>query len=281
LVNHDESSYRFMLKWLANMFQYPSSTSIFISLASKEGAGKSMFVDFIGSMVGKDKCSEITNMSDELFGTFNSQLRDVVLMNINEVERVDACKCFERLKSQITSPTIRIHGKGEKPYTVANLRKFISTNNNPHSITIKKGNRRYFATESSDELIGNIEYFKSFAELISQPDTQYSFWKYLMDYDTPKQLTSVDIPITKLMLESFELNADPIEDFALELECNVELFSEDIYTRYKQYMSAKGFEFSNNYKQFTMKFKRIIGNRIIREGQSSKNDENHKNKINI
>lgn len=268
LVGHEEASYVFMLKWLANLFQYPSSTSIFVNLASKEGAGKSLFVDMIGSMVGKDKSAEITNMSDELFGVFNSQLRDVVLMNINEVEKIDASKCFERLKSQITSPTIMVHGKGEKPYPIANLRKFISTNNNPHAITIKEGNRRYFATESSNELIGNTEYFKTFIEFINQADVQYSFWKFLMEYETPRQLTSRDIPITKLMLEAFKLNRDPVEDFAEELANDKKLFSDELYTHYKQFMGASGLEYSLNAKQFAMKIKRALDKRIVSEGRT-------------
>lgn len=268
LMNHHEPSYVFMLKWLANLFQYPSSTSIFVSLSSKEGAGKTSFIEMLDAMVGKDKTAEITDMSNQLFGTFNSQLRDVVLMNINEVERADSGKCYERLKSQITSSTIQVHGKGEKPYTISNLRKFISTNNNPHSIVLKKGNRRYFATESSDELIGDIEYFTEFREFVARADVRYSFWKFLMDYKTPKQLTSIDIPETDLMKEAYELNADVIDGFANELMNDVKLYADELYTSYKQYVQKNGFEYSMNEKQFAMKIKRSLGKRVSSEGRA-------------
>ena len=268
LVNHEKPAFDFMLKWLANMFQYPSSTSIFVSLSSKEGAGKSCFIEMIGAMVGADKSAEITDMSNQLFGAFNSELRDVVLMNINEVERADAAKCYEKLKTQITSPTIRVHGKGEKAYTVANLRKYINSNNNAHSIVIKDGNRRYFATESSNELIGNTEYFNVFYEFIHQADVQYSFWKYLMNYKTPRQLTGKDIPTTKLMTEAYKLNRDSVEDFADELENDTKLYSDDLYIQYKSFMKASGLEFALNAKQFAMKIKRALEKRIVREGQT-------------
>ena len=273
LVNHDQASYDFVLKWLANLFQYPSSTSIFLNFASKEGTGKSLFVEMLGRMVGGDKFAEITNLTDELFGSFNSQLRDVVLMNINEAERADASKCFEKLKTQITSPTIQVHGKGEKPYTIANLRKFISTNNNPHAIVLKSGNRRYFSTECSDELIGNTKYFTEFIEITRNPEVLYTFWKYLMNYETPKQLTGIDIPVTQLMLEAFKLNSDPIEDFVADLPSGVEIYADDNYNAYKQYMQKSGMEYALNSKQFAMKFKRAIATRLVKEGRKDVMDD--------
>jgi hypothetical protein len=270
MMNHDEPSYEFFLNWLSNLFQYPSSTSIFVSISSKEGSGKSALIDLITYMVGSDKSKEISDMSHELFGSFNAELRDVVLMNMNEVERHDAGKCYERLKTQITSPKVRIHPKGQTPYEVANLRKFISTNNNPHAIVIKEGNRRYFATESSNELIGNMEYFDNFYELIKSKSMQYSFWKFLMDRPVKKQLTARDIPETDLMREAYVLNRDPMEDFIEELQVGEKLYMDDIYTHYKQWMTLKGMEYKMNFKQFSMKFNRSIEPHIEDKGRSDK-----------
>jgi hypothetical protein len=270
MMNHHEPSYEFFLNWLSNLFQYPSSTSIFVSISSKEGSGKSALIDLITYMVGSDKAKEISDMSHELFGSFNAELRDVVLMNMNEVERHDAGKCYERLKTQITSPKVRIHPKGQTPYEVTNLRKFISTNNNPHAIVIKEGNRRYFATESSNELIGNMEYFDIFYELIKSKSMQYSFWKFLMDRPVKKQLTARDIPETDLMREAYVLNRDPMEDFIEELQVGEKLYMDDVYTHYKQWMTSKGMEYKMNFKQFSMKFNRSIEPHIEDKGQNNK-----------
>jgi hypothetical protein len=270
MMNHHDPSYEFFLNWLSNLFQYPSSTSIFVSISSKEGSGKSALIDLITYMVGGDKSKEISDMSSELFGSFNAELRDVVLMNMNEVERHDAGKCYERLKTQITSPKVRIHPKGQSPYDVANLRKFISTNNNPHAIVIKEGNRRYFATESSNELIGNMEYFDIFYELIKSKAIQYSFWKFLMDRPVKKQLTARDIPETELMREAYVLNRDPMEDFIEELQVGEKLYIDDVYTHYKQWMTSKGMEYKMNFKQFSMKFNRSIEPHIEDKGRSDK-----------
>jgi hypothetical protein len=258
IMNHHKPSYEFFLDWLANLFQFPSSTSIFVSISSREGSGKSAIIDLLTYMIGADKSKEISDMSNELFGAFNEDLRDAILMNINEVERADACKCYERLKTQITSPTIRVHPKGQKPYTIRNLRKFISTNNSPHAIVIKEGSRRYFATESSNELIGDVNYFNEFYKFIKRPAVQYSFYKYLMSRPVKRQLTDIDIPKTSLMREAYVLNRDPIEDFILELENGVKLYTEELYVQYKQYMNRIGMEYTMNYKQFSMRFGRLM-----------------------
>ena len=268
LVNHDEASYLFMLKWLANLFQFPSSTSIFVNWASEEGAGKSCFISMLTSMIGKDKSAEITDLSDGLFGTFNSQYRDIILMNINEVERLDSAKCYERLKSAIDSPTIQVHGKGEKVYSIANLRKFIGSNNNVHGLVLKKGNRRYFSTECSNELVGNIEYFDTFIPYIERPDVQYSFYKFLMDYETPRKLTVRDIPETDLMREAYALSRDPVEDFVEQLPADKKLYTDELYVDYKQFMHKTGMEFVMNYKQFSMRFARAIKDRLVKKGKN-------------
>ena len=267
LANHDPKCKDFILKWLANLFQYPSSTSIFISISGAEGCGKSMFVEMIMQMVGADKSAEITDMSSQLFGSFNSQYRDTVLMNINEVERHDASKCYEKLKAQITSPTVQVHGKGEKPFTINNNRKFISTNNNHQAIVIKEGNRRYCAFECSNELVGDVKYFKDFVAS-NTPALRYTFWKYLMAYETPKQLTVVDIPVTELMKEAYQLNRDPLEDFVEELPGKEKLYMDNLYEKYQQHMKRNGMEYKLNGKQFAMKLNRVVAHRLEKKGQN-------------
>jgi len=37
----------FLLDWIANMFQYPSSQSIMVIIQGEEGSGKSVVCDFI------------------------------------------------------------------------------------------------------------------------------------------------------------------------------------------------------------------------------------------
>jgi uncharacterized protein YozE (UPF0346 family) len=121
---------------------------------------------------------------------------------------------------------------------------------------MKEGTRRYMATYSSEELIGNHKYFADLYDLIKTREFQYSFYHYLMNYKTPHRLTAEDIPITRLMKEAFVLNKDPIEDFIAEFvhECD----ALQLYENYKEFMRSSGLDKPNSKKSFQMKFSRLM-----------------------
>jgi hypothetical protein len=256
MSNHDEKVYEFLLNWLANMFQYPSSPSIFVSLCSvAEGTGKSTLTQFISNMLGKDKSYESTNPEIDLFGTFNGHLADTVFINVNEVKRGDMNKFYEKLKSAINSPTCEVHNKGQKPYTILNTRHYMATTNIPDAIVYKEGSRRYMISYVSEELKGNADYFTNLYNLIENKAVQYSFYRFLMERPVPKKFIEADIPTTQLMKEAEELNRDPIEDYASEFigEHN----DKDNYNLYKQFLLSNGLTYEMSKKSFDMRFSRI------------------------
>lgn len=252
MANHDEAVYKFLIEWMANLFKYPSTPSIFVALSSDEGTGKSALTQLITNLVGADKSIEIDNPKEQLFGAFNGHLANKVFININEVARNDMSQFYERLKTAINSPTCDVHNKGQKPYTINNTRHYLATTNNSHAITIKAGNRRYMLAETSKELIHNHEYFQRFYAWIEKPSTLYSVYKFLMEVDCPRRFVSADIPITNLMKDAYELNADPLEDFILSFTngCN----ADELYQEYRTYMKTRGYEMILAQKGFLMKF---------------------------
>jgi len=256
LVNRDELVYNFILDWIANMFQFPSRQSILVALTGKEGSGKSVLVDFLTLIMGRDKSIEIQDPESELFGSFNGHLSSKVFININEIGRKDINIFFDKLKSKITSPTITIHNKGQKQYTENNLGHFLATTNNENVFNIKEGSRRFFLCETNNELIGNVEYFNVLYTAIKNKNIQYSFYKAMMVRHTKTQFTVKDIPITQAMKDAFELNRDPIEDYAIEFLG--ELSSDDNYFNYKQFLQRNGYKFEITKKSFEMKFGKYI-----------------------
>jgi len=253
MSNHNEEFYLFLLKWLANMFQYPSNPSVFVCLSStNEGSGKSALVDLLRYIIGKDKSYEIEDPETELFGTFNGHLEKAVFINLNEIGRGGMNKFYDRLKKTINSPSCSVHHKGQKAFDITNVRHYMSTSNNTHAIIVKEGNRRYAMTETSDELIGKHSYFDFFYDWIARPSTQYSVYTYLMAYKTPRKLTSADIPITETLKEAYELNRDPMEDFMLQFTSGITF--EGLYLEYKEYMRRNGYDKTCPSKAFAMKF---------------------------
>lgn len=256
LMGNNEECFNFMLKWLANLFQYPSSASLFVFMGSEEGAGKGSFMDLMSNMMGGDKYFLCEDMKEDLFGTFNGHLRDTVLVNIDEPEFKSTVGLYNKIKSMITRKTIAIHNKGEKKYDIPHVIKYIGTSNELHAFKISKNDRRFFLVESSNELIGNYSYFKWFNEYIQDEKVQYSFWKFLMDYPTKKQLDKSDIPMTKLREEAVILSRDSVEDFLEEFDgYRVGI---EFYNAFKSFMTSSGIDCKMSKKSFEMKANRLF-----------------------
>jgi hypothetical protein len=253
MANREDAVYHFLIKWMANMFQFPSSPSIFVCLSSNEGTGKSALMQLLTNMVGHDKSIEIDSPETQLFGTFNGHLQDKIFINLNEIGRKDMNQFYDKLKSAINSPTCVVHDKGQKAFSINNIRHYFATTNNEHAIIVKDGNRRYMMAQTSNELIGKHDYHTAFYNWIERPSVQYSIYHYLMNLpNIPKKFVVNDIPITNVMREAYELNKDPIEDFMLTFEDGVD--SDALYFQYKQYMRQHGYDGTITSKSFIMKF---------------------------
>ena len=175
-MGNDEACYEFMMDWLANMFQFPSSRSPLVSISTEQGGtGKGLLLGLIKNMIGYDKFYLCDDVKGKLFGDFNGHMRGISLCNIDEPSAKDLNPYYDRLKTMIDSPTISIHDKGQKIMTFLNFTKYIGTSNNLQAFKIKKGDRRIFSVEGSDELKGNTDYFTQFLSLIhiSEPTRPY------------------------------------------------------------------------------------------------------------
>ena len=107
--------------------------------------------------------------------------------------------------------------------------------------------------KSSDELIGNTEYFNTFYSLIKKPEIQYSFYKFLMEREVKQTLTIADIPITETMLDAYALNKDIVQDFVENVD-DGEHSTAELYADFQQFCCSKGFKDNMNERRFSMKF---------------------------
>ena len=138
-MGNDEACYEFMMDWLANMFQFPSSRSPLVSISTEQGGtGKGLLLGLIQNMIGYDKFYLCDDVKGKLFGDFNGHMRGISLCNIDEPSAKDLNPYYDRLKTMIDSPTISIHDKGQKIMTFLNFTKYIGTSNNLQAFKIKK-----------------------------------------------------------------------------------------------------------------------------------------------
>lgn len=251
ILKTDENN-DFFTKWLRNMFQYPSGQSIMIILKSEEGVGKSTIMDFIGHIMGKTHYYECQDVKEKLFGRFNDHLSSKVCININETNRFEMNSFIDKLKSTITSPTVSIEGKGKKTYEEDNKRHLIMTVNNDNPVPITEGSRRFWYVDCSEELIGNTEYFNDLYAFCGKKANQRAFYQYLMETPVQRKLTVKDIPITDDMRTMYEVNRDPIDEYAESFVG--EQTPQDNYDSYKEFMRISGLKYEISKKSFEMKF---------------------------
>ena len=246
----------FLLDWIANMFQYPSSQSIMVIIQGEEGSGKSVVCDFITKILGHDYCIEINNVEHALFGRFNAQLVNKVFVNINEVDRSTMSSYMEQLKAIITTPTLPIEIKGKNRFDVKNLLHLLSTLNHENAFKITETTRRFFYFETFNGLIGNTDYFNALFHYIEQPKNQRRFYDLMMNRPVKKKITIKDIPITDDMRKQFEFNRDPIEDYANDF--TFKMTAMENYNAYKSYLHANGLKFEKTKKAFEMAFAKYM-----------------------
>jgi hypothetical protein len=253
----DEVEVNFILLWISNMFQFPSSRSIMLCINGDQGTGKTCFVEFLNNIIGGDKVISVTNPETELFGNFNGHLSNKVLINLNEVSRKNMCAFYDAIKPLITEKTIKIHNKGLKAYTEQNLGRYILTTNNDMVMDIKENDRRYFPCETKNILRGNTEYFNNFYRCINDKNIQYSFFKEMMGYPTRRTITIKDIPVTETMHKAYEYNRDNIEEYALQFIG--EKHAQENYIDFKIWCGQQGIKCENiTRKSFEMKFIKYI-----------------------
>ena len=246
----------FLLDWIANMFQYPSSQSIMVIIQGEEGSGKSVICDFITKILGRDYCIEINNVEHALFGRFNAQLVNKVFVNINEIDRATMTSYMEQLKAIITTPTLPIEVKGKNRFDVKNLLHLLSTLNYENAFKITETSRRMFYFETFNGLIGNTDYFNALFHYIEQPKNQRQFYDLMMNRPVKKKITIKDIPITDDMRKQFEYNRDPIEDYVRDF--TFKLTAMENYNAYKSYLHANGLKFEKPKKAFEMMFAKYM-----------------------
>lgn len=255
LCGRDQKSEEFMLKWLANFFQYPSQTSVMPFLQGSEGCGKGMFMKLLTLMIGNDKVFVCHNMENDLMDKFTGHLQNAMLVNIDEIEYKMTAKFKEQIKSMLTRDVISINEKGMKRFTIPHYIKYIVTANPETPFQISEKDRRIAPIQSTEELIGNADYFTEFNRIIYDKNVQYSFYKYLMDYQTVIQLGSNDIPETNLRIQAKIMSRDSIEDFLEQFIGQVD--SNGLFSEYKQFMTRSNIPCNISIKGFQMKAKKF------------------------
>jgi hypothetical protein len=215
LCNNEKVVADYFELWIAQMIQYPSTKTICPTLISKQGAGKGTLMKLIIKMFGKSKVlNEQSNPSRDIWGNFNSLMKQAFFVNIDELSGKDTREASGQIKTLIKSDTITINTKGQSPVIIKSMHRFLGTTNRENPNDITKDDRRNATIRSSDELCKNTEYFnKLHGELLEDVNVIKTCYEYFKNMKGTENFNSIPIPQTEYHKQLSELSTSPIESF--------------------------------------------------------------------
>lgn len=256
LVDHDEASITWVIRYIADIFQHPTRLpGCAVLFKSRQGFGKDTILDCISKLLNKQYLFR-TAKPDDIFGSFNGVIANKLLIQLNEMEGKDGFANKERLKNLITEHQTKINEKNMKAYNQTNTSRIFIMSNNTNPIEIPNGDRR-FAVFEADRIKPPASHWNEMRELMESDDELYSLFEYLHQYDLGSDALRDCRPITKayktmqsssthpfyIWLSEDVINSTPQEIDSMfttfrfnKNKTKLVIASADIYNSYKEHM---------------------------------------------
>ena len=263
LCGNDQNVADYIVKWFAQMFQYPATKTIVPTFISGEGAGKGSLLDVNGRMMGSQKVICTTTPSRDVWGNFNGIMSDAFLVNLNEMSKKETTDAEGKIKGLITDPQLFINKKGIDSYNINSFHRFIITTNNEDPITTKKGDRRNLIIRSSDEKCGDMEYFKDLHETFNDINVMRTIYDYLMEIPDMDSFGSLVRPETEYQNDMKEVNKSVfdrwIENFVRvnRDKTTIKLLGEEQCNLFRQWCSSMSFNYETSSVKMALSIKRL------------------------
>lgn len=239
ICNHVETSYNYVINWIANMLQRPWEKVPMMLFLSEQGAGKGAFIDLLERLIGSKKFLTSCEPERDVWGSFNGPMVGKLLVHLEELSKIQCKDADHRMKKLTTSGTIEINKKMKDQLTIKSHHKFIISTNKLETVKIEKRDRRFFATKCSDELIGNKDYFIKLYKLIEDPNVIKTMAVYFQSLTVPEIYLSNKIPMTPLKETLMELSKDKyqlwLDNYAMGKSGQIELRTSECYDNFKRF----------------------------------------------
>jgi hypothetical protein len=263
LCGNDQSVADYFVKWNAQMIQYPERKTVCPVLISKEGAGKGSYITLCEKMFGKSKILATQDPASNVWGHFNAQMATTFFVNLDELSKKDTLEAEGKIKGLITEPRMMINSKGVKPYPIDSFHRFLITTNNQDPVSSGVDDRRKFIIRSSNELIGDKEYFNKFYTYLEDVNCVKSFYEYLKAIPDMDQFCRLPLPETEYHREVKEASISPIEQWLMDWvlsfdqDCEIEYSSTELLADFQSWIQLNRIKFEINAIQMGLRFGRL------------------------
>jgi Tfp pilus assembly protein PilZ len=231
----NEEISEWVIGYLAHLVQKPFvKVRKTLVLKSVEGAGKSFIVNKIGRMIGNQWYFQPSS-PDEIFGNFNSQLRNKSLVFLDEMSYGGNKREDGQLKKLITEDNLTTNEKFMVHITTTNKANYILASNIDWIIPVGAQARRYVVLELKEGM--SVMTSREKTSLLSVSDE--SFARYLYSIDLDSWESDKEINTDALLEQKLRNLNDPISwmyqgvkeetDFPFEKE----LAKKDVYNMFK------------------------------------------------
>jgi Family of unknown function (DUF5906) len=210
----DEALYRWVVGWLAQIFQQPhekSGTSL--AIRGKQATGKTKVGEVIGSLLGP----HFVAVADPRYvtGHFNSHLVSCLLLHTDEAFWAGDHTAEGKIKDLVTGRWQHIEFKGKEPIPVRNFVRLLVTGNPDWVVPAAFEERRFACLEIGEDHLGDHSYFAAIDQEMDNGGRE-ALLHYLLNFDY-SDLNLRRIPHTSALLEQKIASMTPERGWWLDL----------------------------------------------------------------
>tara|TARA_B110001452_G_scaffold32474_1_gene25344 strand:- start:330 stop:2267 length:1938 start_codon:yes stop_codon:yes gene_type:complete len=216
-----DSEKEYVLKYIAHLIQFPEirpdACLIFKGL---EGSGKDTILNIVKKLIGKKFVHSCQDLGS-IFGSFNSNLSQKLVVQLNEIDQRSFINNKEAIKDYITRDVTTINQKNIKTRNEKNYVRLFMFSNNTTPICLDASNRRFILIEQNHALKGNTIYWNKFYDILDDQNNINNLYTYLMNMDLsefdPKQIIQ-----TQESLRVKAIGVQPVLKYIFKICSNLE-----------------------------------------------------------
>ncbi len=247
----DETVYRWLLWWMADIVQNPQEKpGSAVVLAGKKGCGKSTVADVLREVIGQKYFIRLSKKA-ELVGSFNAYFACALVVNGEEVMFGGDVAANDTLKDMITSPTILVNEKFLPAQTMRSYSRFLFTTNSHYSHNTSEDERRFLFLDVEDTFVGDEAYWNGLYGQLRHGGFD-AFARILHRMEKPEGVNLRKPPKTTAHARLFAESLSIEERFFFNALVNGEdypeaarenggiVFVSDIKVAFEEYLNAQG-----------------------------------------
>jgi hypothetical protein len=280
LCDNDKEVFNYFIGWIAMMIQKLEIKTTCITLISKEGAGKGTLMQLFAKMLGESKILETKTPSRDVWGQFNGIVADAFLINLNKMEYKETQNAEGQIKALIKDTQMTISKKGTNQFSVNSYHHFIINTNKENPIATTKDDRRKSIIRSSDQFIGNREYFNQMYALLDDVELVRTCYDYFKEYDL-SGYEYKDIPRTEHQEDLISTTAPEqwLEVFTRENlnEEKIEMLGGEVFSAFLGWCGSNNIKYDTTALKFAVNLKILNYQGLIRETYEERGYQNNHN----